>query len=173
MRKSIFIIVAVASILVLNIQASAEMEIQAEMPAETTAEMETANVKSGDIRVKISGFIKTDAEVLVLLFKSPDGFPGESEKAYEIQNVKPNILGVKTVFENKPLGEYAIFVLHDQYPNGKLDRTIFGKPLEGFGASENPDKKRSDWKFEEAKFEHSSDGTEQDIIILYFPKKSI
>ena len=35
-------------------------------------------------------------------------------------------------------GTYAISVLHDENLNEKLDKTWYGKPVEGFGISNNP-----------------------------------
>lgn len=41
------------------------------------------------------------------------------------------------VFQIKdlPIGEYAVRAFHDENNNGKLDKGIFGQPVEGWGVS--------------------------------------
>ena len=41
------------------------------------------------------------------------------------------------VFQIKdlPIGEYAVRAFHDENNNGKLDKGLFGQPVEGWGVS--------------------------------------
>jgi uncharacterized protein (DUF2141 family) len=59
---------------------------------------------------------------------------------------------VQVVFENVPVGEYAISVMHDANQNEELDSNMFGIPKEGFGFSNNAMGTFGPPSFEKAKF---------------------
>ena len=39
------------------------------------------------------------------------------------------------LIKNLPIGEYAVRAFHDENNNGKLDKGMFGQPIEGWGVS--------------------------------------
>ncbi len=39
------------------------------------------------------------------------------------------------IFTNLPFGKYAVRAFHDENNNGKLDKGVFGQPIEGWGVS--------------------------------------
>ena len=39
------------------------------------------------------------------------------------------------LIKNLPIGEYAVRAFHDENNNGKLDKGMFGQPVEGWGVS--------------------------------------
>jgi uncharacterized protein (DUF2141 family) len=51
------------------------------------------------------------------------------------QIVKSKNGDVQVVFENVPVGAYAVSIIHDENENGELDSNFFGIPKEGFGFS--------------------------------------
>lgn len=60
------------------------------------------------------------------------------------------------VFENLPSGEYAISLYHDENENNKLDTGWFGIPNEGYGCSNNAKGMMGPPKYEDAKFQLTS-----------------
>ena len=95
------------------------------------------NSSSIKVHVKIEGFRSNNGHCYLLLFKDKKGFP-ESEKHAAVI-LKNSIIDNTTtfIFVTSP-GIYAISVLHDENLNEKLDKTWYGKPVEGFGISNNP-----------------------------------
>lgn len=103
------------------------------------------------IHVSISGFLNSDGDVLVYLYKE-----GQELKLNEakFKTLKTSIQNgnAEARFNAIPKGNYAILVLHDEDENGKLKMYFFGPPKEGIGASNNP---KGHPKFDEASFEVS------------------
>ena len=95
---------------------------------------------SGDsvnVYVSVESF-RSDAGICrLLLFESKKGFPDSRDDA--IAMLSSGIHGRRGNFivRVKP-GRYAIAILHDENANEKMDKTWYGKPREGFGASGNP-----------------------------------
>lgn len=108
------------------------------------------------ITVSVSGFLNSDGDVLVYLYKE-----GQKLKLDEanFKTLKTSIQNetAKAVFKNVPKGNYAILVLHDEDANGKLKMYFFGPPKEGIGASNNP---KGHPKFDEASFT-----VDQDVVL--------
>lgn len=90
-----------------------------------------------NVQAKIENLRNDKGNCYLLLFKDKKGFP-ESEKHAAV--ILRNRINYKTTtFElNISPGIYAISVLHDENLNEKLDKTWYGKPVEGFGISNNP-----------------------------------
>ncbi len=70
------------------------------------------------------------------------------------QLVKPN--ENIFVFSNLPFGKYAIRAFHDGNNNGKLDKGIFGQPIEGWGVSNDARGFMSAPPFEKMLFSHTA-----------------
>jgi uncharacterized protein (DUF2141 family) len=95
------------------------------------------NSSSINVHVKIEGFRTSRGNCYLLLFKDKKGFP-ESEKHAAVILKNSIVDNTATfIFDTSP-GIYAISVLHDENLNEKLDKTWYGKPVEGFGISNNP-----------------------------------
>ncbi|HVJ09740.1 MAG TPA: DUF2141 domain-containing protein [Acidisarcina sp.] len=72
------------------------------------------------------------------IFRSPDGWPENTDKAFR-HGPYPIMGSTGTAtFADMPPGDYAVAVIHDENGNRKMDRNIFGWPLEGFGFANNP-----------------------------------
>jgi uncharacterized protein (DUF2141 family) len=61
-------------------------------------------------------------------------------------------LTAETVFDKLPPGNYGVAVIHDENKNGKLDMNEMGMPVEGYGHSNNPERRPGPPKFDETKF---------------------
>ncbi len=67
------------------------------------------------------------------------------------------------VFENIPLGEYAIICYHDKNNNDKMDFEANGMPIEDYGASNNIMNRFGPPQYEDAKFEVSDKNVSLEI----------
>jgi len=125
-----------------------------------------ASDEHGDITVKISSFRNEKGNAQVTLFNSAEGFPETPENAYK--KIQSKIHGTTSiaVFKDMPFGEYAIAVLHDENGNGAMNRNMVGMPVEGNGASNNPEAFGPP-KYEDAKFLLNSKTMRTNIDIKY------
>ena len=89
------------------------------------------------ITVTVDGFRNQTGKCRLLLFDSKKGFPDSPEHAKLMLSSDIRSETVEFSFSINP-GSYAIAILHDENSNGKLDKTWYGKPEEGFGTSNNP-----------------------------------
>ncbi len=108
---------------------------------------------TGWIGVAVTGLRNTDGQVLVTLFSSAEGFPGDAGSAVQARRVEPTEDTVTVRFEEVPYGRCAVSVLHDENSNGKLDTGVLGIPTEGYGASNNPPPRFGPPRFGESAFE--------------------
>lgn len=91
--------------------------------------------ESYSITVKVSDLRNSIGDVLFLLYNKEGSIPDLKLKNYykkEIGIIFKNSATIK--FNNLPKGNYAIFVLHDENKNGKIDKK-FVLPIEGVGFS--------------------------------------
>jgi uncharacterized protein (DUF2141 family) len=97
---------------------------------------QTVEKEKGTIIVNVEGVRNTAGQIRVALFKTSDGFPDKTEKAYRrISTPIINKDSVVVEFRDIDFGEYAVAVLHDEDNNGKMKTGIFGIPLEGYAVS--------------------------------------
>jgi uncharacterized protein (DUF2141 family) len=127
---------------------------------------QTANVAT--LTVHVINARNTKGTIRIALFRSADGFPGDTSKALRMQGapVDPNTLSSEIVFVGIPQGVYAVMVFHDENKNGKLDKNLVGVPKEGYGASNNPEKKMRPPSFDETSLQLKKDQS-VDIKLLY------
>jgi uncharacterized protein (DUF2141 family) len=106
----------------------------------------------GELVVEMSSFRSDRGVALVSLFASPDGFPGEPERA--LRNLSAPISGgrASAAFSGLPWGRYAVSVLHDENGNGRMETGWLGIPAEGHAVSNNVAHRFSAPAFNEATF---------------------
>jgi len=90
------------------------------------------------IDVEITGIRLPKGNVTVLLYPDkPDDFLAKGKRLSKIRI--PVHSNVVTACMTAPApGRYAIAFYHDQNGDRKLDRTLMGRPAEGFGFSNDP-----------------------------------
>jgi uncharacterized protein (DUF2141 family) len=117
----------------------------------------------GRIRVRVLDLRNQEGNLGIALFNAKKGFPGRSESAF-MKGITP-ASGKEHlfVFENVPLGAYAVSVQHDENHNGKLDTNFFGMPKEGVGTSNNPGLHMGPPSFDAARF--LLDRSEMEVVI--------
>jgi len=92
---------------------------------------------SVNVYVAVEGFKSGDGLCRLLLFESTEGFPDSPGEA--VTRLSGKIHGQRAVFRFRVRpGRYAIAILHDENSNEEMDQTWYGRPTEGFGASNNP-----------------------------------
>jgi uncharacterized protein (DUF2141 family) len=110
--------------------------------------------KDDTLTIRVVGARNTKGTIRVALFRSGEGFPGDASKAIRLDHgpIDAQTLSSHIVLGDLPAGVYAVSVFHDENMNGKLDKNLMGIPKEGYGASNNPERKMRAPTFEEAKF---------------------
>lgn len=119
------------------------------------------------LEITVTGIANQDGLILLSLFDSEDGFPGEREKAITSLEKKITNDKVSFVIKDLPAGNYAVSLIHDENNNKKLDTNFVGIPKEGYGASNNLKKMFRAPRFEEASFVLDEDPKKIEIEINY------
>jgi uncharacterized protein (DUF2141 family) len=106
------------------------------MPAQSVAS--ALDSESCALVININGFRNDKGVAGAAIFRSRDGWPEDSAKAYKLGDtlIKSNHAVLR--FDNLPLGRYAVVVIHDENSNKRLDRNLLRVPKEGFGFANNP-----------------------------------
>lgn len=90
----------------------------------------------GSLTVIVDGCPSDQGVVKIALVNSVEGYKGA---ARAFLSTKVTIAKGKAihVFKDVPFGEYAVTVYHDENGNDQLDKSMFGKPTEAYGFSNN------------------------------------
>jgi uncharacterized protein (DUF2141 family) len=125
--------------------------------------------ETGTLTVRVTGARNTKGKIWVNLFQDANGFPDDPSKAIQQRSVEvdPNTMSAQVTFKDLPQGSFAASVLHDENGNGKMDKNFVGMPKEGYGASNNPSKKRRAPTFDEAKFSLNASEQTIEISLIY------
>ncbi|MEN9700247.1 MAG: hypothetical protein RLZZ301_1445 [Bacteroidota bacterium] len=109
-----------------------------------------------DLKVEVSQLSNRKGKLFVALFNQATTFPtyGKQWKGELIEITLPK---TSYTFKNISAGAYAIAVFHDENNNGKLDKNVFGAPIEDYGFSNNARETFSAPSFEKAKIQLSQD----------------
>jgi uncharacterized protein (DUF2141 family) len=119
------------------------------------------------IHVEISGLHSDKGEVLCALFSSPSDFPKRADKA--AMRSKAAIAKGNAIceFPGALPNTYAVYVIHDENSNGKLDTNFMGIPREGVGASNNAKGHFGPPRFNAASFRYPGGRLDLKITITY------
>jgi uncharacterized protein (DUF2141 family) len=132
-------------------------------PAETMA-------KTPNLEVTFKELKTSTGQMCLSLFSGPKGFPkGGSDSDLVVSKCTPvaNSAAAFTFSDLKP-GNYAITAFHDVNNDGKMNKTAFGMPEEGFGFSNNPTIGFSAPSFDETKFPVATSKAVVSIQLKYF-----
>jgi uncharacterized protein (DUF2141 family) len=94
-----------------------------------------AAAKTGQVVVEIVGLRQAKGLVLVAMFCSEAGFPGDIKKACATKVIDAQKGRMRLVFDAIPAGEFAVTMFHDENSNRNLDTNFLGIPKEGWGTS--------------------------------------
>jgi uncharacterized protein (DUF2141 family) len=117
-------------------------------------------VTQGEVKVDIVGLKPAEGQVRVVLFDSDKNF---------LQN--PFKAGIAAVDGSQchwqvnglPQGWYAVAIYQDKNGNGKLDRNMFGMPLEPYGFSNNARGVMGPPSFDDARFQVTGSNTQIEV----------
>ncbi|WP_136481763.1 DUF2141 domain-containing protein [Cognatitamlana onchidii] len=123
------------------------------------------SIDSNTIKITITGVKNSKGQVMIGLYKSAHGFP-DFDRAYKTGAVKSNLSDITFSFEGVKNGSYAIAVFQDENENDQLDKNVFGIPKEKYGFSNNKFGKTGPPKFNEVKFNVTSDSKNELVIHL-------
>ena len=116
------------------------------------------------IILKVTGFHSEKGQVKIAVFNAPEKWP--KDPAYS-STIDVNSPTVTWKINDVPFGDYAIAIFHDENGNGKMDKNFVGMPKEGYGASNNPKKKKRAPTFDEAKFSLNAPEQTIEITLIY------
>jgi len=90
-------------------------------------------IDKGQVIVNIEGLKSDKGELILALFNNEDSYLKEDfiHKKVKVDNTGNTIV----TFDDLPVGEYSVSVIHDENENGKLDKNVVGIPKESFGFS--------------------------------------
>lgn len=90
-------------------------------------------VDKGQVIINIEGLKSDKGELILAVFNNKDSYLKEDfiHKKVKVDNRGKTIV----TFDDLPVGEYAVSVIHDENQNGKLDKNMVGIPKESFGFS--------------------------------------
>lgn len=84
----------------------------------------------------ISNFKNDKGVCLACLFNNSSSFE-KNGQPFQCVSVPIRSLRTVAIFNNIPVGSYAMFVFHDANSNKRMDKNFIGIPKEGYGASKN------------------------------------
>ena len=129
----------------------------------------TPQSATATLTIRVTGVRNNKGRIALALFQSEAGFPGDASKAVRLQQaeIDAQTRSAQFVLEGVPYGQYAVSVFHDENMNGKLDKNFVGAPKEGYGASNNPQKRMGPPPFEEARFSLNQPAQSIEIKLMY------
>ena len=118
------------------------------------------------IKINVINISAKKGDVLVALYNSDKGFPGEKTGAVKFARGKLEN-GISVIeFENIEAGTYAVALFHDTNGDDKLNFNFLGIPKEGYGFSNNARNMFSAPSFKQASFKHEKE-TKLEIKMRY------
>lgn len=117
------------------------------------------------VTVNFNGMKSNEGKLYVALYNSKDNFLKQPYKG-EIVAIKD--LKATAVFDNLPVGTYAISTFQDINENGKMDTNFFGIPKEPIGTSNDAKGFMGPPKFKKAKFSVNNNTTIQIKVVSIF-----
>ena len=109
---------------------------------------------NAQLKLSISGLVKQESVLFIAVFDNAEDFL--TEKRFYTKKIATS--GGVAILEinDLPFGTYAISVFQDLNANDKLDRKLFGVPVEPYGFSVSTARMTRAPTFLEASFEYSN-----------------
>lgn len=134
----------------------------------TITVMHTLTAQTGHtMTVSITGLREATGQVMIFIYNNADDFPTKRDKAFRAKKVPVTGASMEVTFDGVPDGTYGVAVYHDENMNDKMDRSWYGMPKEGYGASNDAKGSFGPPKFDDAKFIFSAATKSIPIIIHY------
>ena len=117
---------------------------------------------AADITVTVSTVRNQNGEIICALFDDAESFDKRIPLSKVVANARTPV--ARCVFRHVKAGIYAVTAIHDENGNGRLDKSFFGRPTEGYGVSNNHTYAMHAPRFGESKF--SFPGTSDLLITI-------
>ncbi|NUN69277.1 MAG: DUF2141 domain-containing protein [Bacteroidetes bacterium] len=117
--------------------------------------------------ISINGLREAKGQVMVFVYNNADDFPTKRDKAFRAKKVPVTGAAIEVTFDDVPDGTYGVAVYHDENMNDKMDRSWYGMPKEGYGASNDAKGSFGPPSFDDAKFTFPAATKSIPIIIHY------
>jgi uncharacterized protein (DUF2141 family) len=117
--------------------------------------------------VTVDGFREAVGQAMVFVFNNADDFPTKRNNAVAAKKVPVTSPSMTIVFDDMPAGAYGVAVYHDENMNDTMDRSWYGMPKEGYGASNDARGTFGPPKFADARFEFTGPRDTVRIVIHY------
>lgn len=141
-------------------------------PTETkpaaTAAAQPAAAPVARVIVELKGLESDSGKIQAALFRTPDGFPEDPNKAAVRKLAKISGKKVDLSFDVEPPGTFVVLVHHDQNGDSKMQRGILGQPAEGWGATRDPSANFGPPSFDDAKLTIQAGETKRVVIKLRY-----
>lgn len=123
-----------------------------------------AGASLATIELEVEGVTAGKGTVWVAVHDRPDSFPGKHETAFRRLKLKVTDAPLHARVEGVPYGAYAISVVYDFDDDGKIKRSFFGAPLEGYGVTNNSTGFAA-FSFDSAKFKVDRPLLKQTVVV--------
>jgi uncharacterized protein (DUF2141 family) len=117
--------------------------------------------------VKIDEVRELTGQLMIFIYNNEDDFPTKRDRAFASRKVPVSSSSMMVAFDGITAGTYGVAVYHDENMNDKMDRSWYGMPKEGYGASNDARGTFGPPKFADAKFEFRSTQDTVKIVIHY------
>jgi uncharacterized protein (DUF2141 family) len=124
--------------------------------------------EKGTLRLKITQLRSDRGKVNLSLYRSKDGYPTDTKKAFKKIKAEIREGTCEITFADLPWGEYAVSLMHDENGNGKMDTGFLGIPKEGYGASNDAKAVLGPPKYTDARFLLDKPEVSLEIKAKYF-----
>lgn len=118
------------------------------------------------LRLEISGLAQAKGKVYFSVYDSPDTWLGEERVVGGVVDISESLQGevVIATVDLSP-GEYAVSIFYDVDDDGELGTNFIGIPNEPVALSNNAKARFGPPKYDDARFDLTSDGLTQTISI--------
>jgi len=120
---------------------------------------------AGDISVTITGVRSAHGQMRLALFNNPVDFP--NGRSIFARNVPAREGEMTVILEGVEAGTYALAIHHDENANGKMDTSLIGFPLEGYGFSNDAPVFLGAPPFSDAAFTVPAEGRAITLKVVY------
>lgn len=120
--------------------------------------------KAGDLILEFENLKNKKGKILILLFPTKEGFPGETAHSSYSASLEP---AQNHVIKNIPFGNYALSLVHDEDNDGKMNVNFLGIPKEGYSFSNSKGKMLERPNFEKSVFQHNKPETRLRLRFIY------
>jgi uncharacterized protein (DUF2141 family) len=135
------------------------------MPRPAAAQTQGSSA-AGDLIIHLAGLRSDQGQIVVLLYRSGDGFPVKEARAWRRESAPIAEHNATLHVTGVPYGTYAFTVYQDLNTNRKLDTNFIGIPKEPVGVSKNARGRLGPPRWKDANFELNQPVMEMNVTMV-------